>query len=66
MMSQVLITIEDFPSDKKNCGNCTRKGGQCARSKSNKTQHNGYLFNHFTRDIYGIIYCCPHYTGQFE
>ena len=41
---RVLLTLEDFPQDSANCGNCTRKGGACERTKNNKQQHNGYLF----------------------
>ena len=59
------IALEDFPSDKKNCGNCTRKSGICPRTKSDKTQHNGYLFSQ-CGELSGIIYCCPHYTGIYE
>lgn len=60
----VLTTIEDFPADKKNCGNCTRKAGVCPRRK--KENPNGYVMNSVTGEIGGIIYRCPNYTGQFE
>lgn len=60
----ILPTIEDFPADKANCGNCTRKGGACARSE--KRYPNGYLKNSLTREIGGIIYCCQNYTGRFK
>lgn len=60
-----ILTLDDFPSDKKNCGNCTRKAGICPRVKLDKTQHNGYLFSP-TGEQSGIIYCCPHYTGIYE
>ena len=63
-MSNIIPTIDDFPSDRPNCGNCTRKGGACPRTKSNKQQHNGLLFG-YKKEIAGIIYCCPNYTGQF-
>lgn len=60
----VLLTIEDFPADKKNCGNCTRKDGVCPRKS--KQNPNGYVMNSVTGEIGGIIYCCPNYTGKFE
>ena len=60
----IIPTIEDFPSDKANCGNCTRKGGVCPRSQ--KRFPNGYIMNSLTGEISGIIYCCPHYTGRFK
>ena len=60
----VLLTLNDFPPDKRNCGNCTRQGGACHRS--GKSFPNGYVINELTRDIGGIIYCCPHYTGRYE
>ena len=58
----ILPTIEDFPSDRANCGNCTRKGGSCARSE--KQYPNGYVKDSQTGEISGIIYCCPNYTGR--
>ena len=54
----------DFPSDEANCGNCTRKGGHCARTE--KQFPNGYILNSQTKEISGIIYSCPNYTGPFE
>ena len=60
-----IPTLEDFPSDRPNCGNCTRKGGACPRSMNNKNQHNGLLYS-FNKEVKGIIYCCPNYTGPFE
>ena len=60
----VLITIEDFHADKKNCGNCTRKAGACPRKS--KRHPNGYVMNSVTGEIGGVIYCCPNYTGRFE
>lgn len=60
----VQITLDDFPQDRANCGNCTRKGGACARSKSDKTIHNGNIYNH--GEVSGVIYKCIHYTGRFE
>lgn len=60
----VLPTIEDFPFNKRNCGNCTRKSGVCPRNK--KKYPNGYVMNSATGEIGGIIYCCPDYTGPFE
>lgn len=61
----IIPTLDDFPIDRKNCGNCTRKGVSCPRTKSDKTIHNGYLFN-TCGEVSGIIYCCPHYTGIYE
>ena len=61
---EALMTLDDFPSDKRNCATCTRKGGDCERSKSNKQQHNGVLYSPLTGEPSGIVYCCPHYTGQ--
>ena len=59
-----IPTLEDFPHDKANCGNCTRKGGGCARRE--KQFPNGYIKNSLTGEIGGIIYSCPHYTGPFK
>jgi hypothetical protein len=59
-----LMTIEDFPNDKANCGNCTRRGAACPRRE--KRHPNGYVKNSLTGEIGGIIYCCPEYTGNFE
>lgn len=59
-----IPTIDDFPSDRANCGNCTRKGGVCARSKS-KQRHNGLLMG-YAGEVTGIIYCCPSYTGPYQ
>lgn len=59
------IMLEDFPDDKKNCGNCTRKSGVCPRSRADKNVWHGYLFN-LCNELSGIIYCCPHYTGIYE
>lgn len=60
----VQITLEDFPQDRANCGNCTRNGGACARSKGDKTIHNGNIYGH--GEVCGVIYKCVHYTGRFE
>lgn len=60
----ILPTIEDFPSNKANCGTCTRKGGACARSE--KRHPNGYIKNSQTGEVAGIIYGCPNYTGPFK
>lgn len=60
----VLITLEDFPNDRANCGNCTRKGGHCPRG--DKRNPNGYVKNSLTGEIGGIIYRCMNYTGPFE
>ena len=60
----VLLTIDDFPSDSKNCGNCTRKGGVYPRNS--KRHPNGYVMNSVTGEVGGVIYCCPNYTGRFE
>ena len=59
-----LLTMDDFPSDRKNCGNCTRKGGACPRNE--KRHPNGYVMNQGTKEVGGVIYCCPNYTGRFE
>ena len=64
-MKVPIPTIEDFPSDRANCGTCTRKGGYCPRSKSNKRQHNGLLYG-FNKEVIGIIYRCPNYTGKYQ
>lgn len=64
-MSKIIPTLEDFPANKPNCGNCSRKGGICYRTKSNKTMHNGLIFG-VGGDVTGIIYCCPHYTGYYQ
>ena len=58
----ILPTIDDFPADKPNCGNCTRKGGACARSE--KRYPNGYVKSSVTGEISGIIYRCAHWTGR--
>lgn len=58
-----MMTIEDFPGDKANCGNCTRKGGACARNE--KRYPNGYIKS-MTGGIGGIIYKCVNYTGRFK
>ncbi len=60
-----IPTLEDFPSDRANCGNCTRKGGSCPRSKNNKQQHNGLLYG-LNGEVSGIIYRCLNYTGPFQ
>ena len=60
----VILTMDDFPSDKKNCGNCTRRGGACPRNE--KRHPNGYVMNQGTKEVGGVIYCCPNYTGRFE
>ena len=59
----VQLTLEDLPQDRANCGNCTRKGGSCARTKSDKTIHNGNIYNH--GEVSGVIYKCVHYTGKY-
>ena len=61
-----MLTLEDFPPNKKNCATCTRKGGACERSKNNKQQHNGYIYSPINKEPSGIIYCCPNYTGPFK
>lgn len=53
--------IADFPSNKPNCGNCTRKGGACARNE--KRYPNGYVKSSVTGEIAGVIYKCVHWTG---
>ena len=64
-MKVPIPTLEDFPVDRANCGNCTRKGGYCPRNKSNKQQHNGLLYG-FNKEVTGIIYRCINYTGAFK
>lgn len=59
------ITLEDLPSDKANCGNCTRKLGVCLRTHSNKRQHNGYFYDS-NGEVVGMITKCPNYTGPFD
>ncbi len=61
---KVDITLEDFPNDRANCGNCTRRGGACARTKNDKRVHNGCLYG-IGGEVTGVIYRCPHYTGAF-
>lgn len=58
----VPLELEDFPQDRPNCGNCTRRGGPCARSE--KQFPNGHIKNSQTGEICGIIYRCPNYTGR--
>lgn len=60
----VQITMADFPPDKKNCGNCERRGGGCPRKKS-KGFPNGYVIGSLGV-VSGIIYCCPHYEGRWK
>ena len=60
----VLLTMEDFPADRKNCWNCTRNGGACPRNE--KKHPNGYVMNSVTGEVGGVIYCCTNYTGRFE
>lgn len=57
----VLLTIEDLPHNKPNCGNCTRQGASCPRRE--KRFPNGYVKSH-TGEIGGIICGCQHYTGS--
>lgn len=60
-----IPTLDDFPSDKANCGNCTRQGGGCPRNRNNKNkQHNGLLYG-YDAEVTGIIYKCPNYTGVY-
>lgn len=61
---RVIPSIEDLPRDKANCGNCTRKGGSCPRSRNDKTQHNGLFYRN--GEVVGMIAGCPNYTGPFE
>lgn len=61
---KVEITMADFPSDKKNCGNCERRGGECPRKKS-KGFPNGYVIGPLGERS-GIIYCCPEYEGRWK
>ena len=58
----ILPTIDDFTADKPNCGNCTRKGGACARSE--KRFPNGYVKSSVTGEISGVIYRCAPWTGR--
>lgn len=62
-MNKSIITLEDFSSDKPNCGNCTRKGGSCPRAKINKQVHNGNIYG-FNGDVAGVIYRCANYSGR--
>lgn len=59
-----MITLEDLPHDKANCGNCTRQGAGCARRE--KRFPNGYVVSEVTKQISGTIAGCPHYTGPFK
>lgn len=63
-MKSFLLTIEDLPSDRASCWNCTRKGGVCPRA--GKRFPNGYVMNSVTGDVGGIVTLCPHYTGVYE
>ena len=58
---RVLPTLSDLPSDRPNCGNCTRHG-KCARSS--KEYPNGYVVNPHTREITGMIVGCPQWAGK--
>lgn len=60
-----MPTLDDLPTNKASCANCTRKGGICPREKKTKTQHNGLIYN-FANECVGIISCCQHYTGPFQ
>ena len=59
---KVQLTIEDFPDDRKNCGNCTRKAGICPRRK--KSNPNGYVMNSVTGEVIGNIYDNPELLTQ--
>lgn len=58
------ITIDDFPADKPNCGNCTYRGAGCARAK--KAHPNGMVKNSCTGNYDGVIYLCTFYEGKFK
>ena len=55
--------MADFPPDKKNCGNCERRGGGCPRKS--KRFPNGYVIG-LRGEVSGIIYCCPEYEGRWK
>ena len=55
--------MADFPPDKKNCGNCERRGDGCPRKS--KRFPNGYVIG-LLGEVSGIIYCCPHYEGRLK
>ena len=54
---------EECPTNRASCLNCTRKGGGCARSASNKQQHNGMYYRN--GEVVGVIIRCVHYTGPY-
>lgn len=58
-----IISIEDFSSTEPNCGNCTRRGGFCERSRVQKNIVNGFITG-LTGECGGLIYRCIHYTGN--
>lgn len=61
-----LPTLDDLPSNEKNCGTCTRKGGACARNATIKRlMHNGLIYNE-AGECTGMIACCLNYTGPYE
>ena len=58
---KAIITMADFPPDKKNCANCERRGGGCPRKS--KRFPNGHVIGSLGV-VSGIIYCCPNYEGR--
>lgn len=63
-MKAPVPTLDDFPSDRPNCGNCKQSRAICPRAKSNKQVHNGLIYRY--GEAQAIIYRCPHYEGVFN
>ena len=63
-MNIPIPTLDDFPTDRANCGNCKQSRSICPRAKSNNTQHNGLIYRN--SEVQGIIYLCPNYKGPFK
>lgn len=60
----VIPTMDDFPGDRPNCGNCTQSRSLCPRAKTNKQIHNGVMYA--GSEPRGIIYRCVHYKGKYD
>ena len=60
---QVIPTINDFPTDKRNCATCQQTASAlCERDK--RKAHKGYLKGLYG-EISGVIYCCVNYIGKY-
>lgn len=62
-MAAIRYTLDDMPSDKPNCGNCTYRGAGCARAR--KDLKDG-VRNSCTGNIDGYVYRCVNYQGRKE